>query len=655
MIAGCRGNVIPNQPNQSNHPTLINTSDYPSSSPIDDKTRRKQYEDRKQELLSKKTLIVDFDKNFGKLRNTINVALFKARSKGTVFSEKEIASFYLDSLRLLNGFATINIDKFPQQNDSPINIYVVESLEKGMKPNIREIDSNGYAIVDSKAISHNRKLHKQKSQKNICGKQVSKDSEDLKTHDIFVMGPVTKGIKNEKGQKLSIGYLQRANNTDIKYFQQERDFSNQQFSETKVEVFPKVLVDAVTTKKVTNNGAKNGIRIISISYFFSFKELSQIKSTFKLKTEASAFIDIDDKYIKRLLNTQDKYVLLISLFNLPDEDDEKKNYTKEELCEIENSIKMLPELKEEFKNLILVSTSRFDTFPKEKNEKIKKRIFDLNDPNNYTHKRPMLAKEGIEFFTVLGDYNISPTKAYPTKIQLKSTKKPTTSFATSALSAIVFNILSLNPKLSSFQVKKILKRGALNYDGNTSVKEVGYVVNPTKSYILTIGSLIANAQRDYYECTGDIVLTKDEDLTKDENWIINCNNSQQGRIISQQGGLKFNHSNNNSNMLAFYHGAHVHKSSLGSESSSIVQVTKRNSDATFHKPEYIVIKLSEIKFYENEIVVEFEKEFCSPKYSDKTRKIMVIDYTNRSSDDNGRIPRLTKELVLETSSFKCQL
>jgi hypothetical protein len=646
MVVGCSGSIIPFFSNlSSDTPDGGKSVDTFGGKSVD--LLRGQSVDHFQGSLAsgvRGTLIIGLDENFGKLRNSINLALAKSwlkmgSSEGEqeqLFSDREVASFYFDSFRILNDFAALkDHGHFPQQMNSPANIVIIESLETGFEKTVKKV-RGGYAIVDSNAISGNKqksaeaKKSVSEKRKSVCrdGQQVSA-GQQRDVHDIFVVGPVTKGIKNEKNETLSVGYLGKANNTELKYFGPGVDYRRGAKSEKEIPSLARVLLDTVEKKDIddTKEGAKEGPIILSISYFKK-RDITQI-TTAVLKNSA-VILDIEEKDKDRLLEKQEDFLLLISLPNLC----LNKNDVYEEDYGSDFH-DFLDKFQEVFKNVIWVSASGFDTHSKE----------GFNDPGPYTHKREILERGKIEFFTVLGDYNISPTSVDINDMHLRVTGEPSTSFAAPALAAVVFNMLSMSPRLSSYQVKDILKRGALNY-GSQSTKQVGYAVNPIMSYALSMGSLIANAQSDYYKCEGHIVLTD-----KDE-WLINCdNNSQQG-----EGGVDVVDHKYSDNMLAFYDAASVHKSSLGNESSGIVQVTKStNIVATSYHPEQIVIKILGIEYREKEIVVKIEKQFCSPMYSDTTIKTMLIDYSDRSSDKTGRIPRLKKELVVETTLSECKL
>jgi len=654
MVGGC--NTIPS--------TTVPTPNTPVPQPIggqsltasDNSSYQSDEAQKRMDMFRKNvgktvglTLIKEFYNNFEQFRNTINIALLKNRSpdkdaKKQPFSEREVASFYFDSFRVLNDFAALKDQSyFPQQLHSPIKLVILESQAQGFKDSIK-IDEEGYAIINQENVSDNQRLEQES--RTGTGKQ---QDEYSRLHDLFVIGPVTKGVKDKDG-KLYVGYLRKANNTSIEYFKQGTEFEKTDKS------FPYVLFEAVNEdNEEAKENTKEGAKVISISYFFKPIELTQIRTFFlgknqesfqlvlvnkedsegKLETQYSIFVDDEDKEKLLKKQTQDKYVLLIAL---PNEDDVLRD--NHDVLD-----KVYELFQETFQNVILVSASSFKTFS-EKEEKAKdKQItedFSFGNSKYYTHTRPYLGKKGIEFFTVLADYNISPTSPSSERegIDLESTALAT-SFATPTLAAVVFNMLSLSPKLSSRQVKDILKSGALNY-GSPSIAEVGYVVNPTKSYRLAIGSLIANAQSDHYGCDGRIVLLDEGE----EKWLIDCHNSLQlGKNL-----VDYKYSDS---MSAFYKKARVHKSSLGSEFSGIVQITENTTPS--YNPEKIIIKILEggVEYKEKEIVVKFEKQFCSPEYSDKTTKTMWIDYSDR--EKHTGIPYLKKELVVETSPLTCQL
>ncbi|OQW92157.1 MAG: hypothetical protein BWK78_02530 [Thiotrichaceae bacterium IS1] len=587
---------------------------------------------------------------FEKLKGTLALALFMGKS-GEPFTEKEIVSMYFDSFRLLNKFIEFDLTDVPQQQKSPIRLTVLESLTEGLKPNIPYVE-DGYAIFDRKAMEENQKATEENRKADGRNQQEEGDT----PHDILVMCPVTRGIKEinenvEGGKPLYAGYLRGIegdDNIDIARFTPTLPFSSfvsntgssekkQTISDDSLTIDRLKLSDSLFPALLHVIAPKNDRNsIVSLSYAFDKIELQKIKEN----------KDADKNVLGQLESLSEKHIIVSTLWNktkCPGVSEEDAKY-----CEgIQNGnlmdrydaeldfIEPLDFLKKTLKNLILVSTVtlQYD--------------FSTGRFSDYSEefsKREGLKKAGIEFFSILGDYTVSPIKNK--QLDLSYMERPANSFATPLLSAIIFNLMSINPMLSSSQVKDILKKSALNNPDAQKIMSsqiladptlVGYIVNPDEAYKFAIGSLVANAQRERYDCKSSrISLLRDKEEWK---WIVQCNNEKANQSTQAED---YNHG---VDMSGFYANAKIYSSRLHTEGVSQVSEKKGLNTVIPNNPEKVIISGLKMEYRKKDIMVEFAKEFCSPGYSDTTTKRMFIDYSERT--ETG-IPRLDEELVLKT-------
>jgi len=578
------------------------------------------------------------------LRNTINVSLAENRESlikdnnfKKLYTNAEVESFYFDPLRVLNNFATIKFTHFPQEYKSKIKMVVLESLQGRT---IKNICINKEGFIELVDIDKTTKIAQTPIEKD--GNNNIANNEIGVLHDLLVTIPVTKGIKSSEAQNFKIdghlGYA-RSNNTKIRYFKIDAEVKKVFESspsakelKTRAEKCGENVHIADLEKtflEELNKLINDNVRVISASYGFKENELERLYP--KEECSISNLAQCQESIHNNLLKNKDKYILLTALDNEIDGYDEEGR--RSELRKFHKAFE---------NNLILVSASKFDVTAK-------------SEENMFTRRENLVkpSEKSIEFFTILGDYNIAPTNlndesTLSSIVQWKGTSEPVgyTSFATPVLARIIFNMLSLSPNMSSAQVKDILRKSALNYSDYKEDKAVGYIVNPEKAYEFTLGSLMANAQAHSYK--------------KCENAIIELNNVDNGIefVVDCETNSPTNFENHkyNNDLTDFYKNADVYKSRYRSEgniftfkrdtpierdSSNPRKITIRNLKIDYGKCEPSDVENEECKDYK--VTVTFEKIFDSVGYNDITTKIMVIDYGQGD-------PQLEKEYAVDTRS-----
>ncbi len=542
----------------------------------------------------------------------------KTPARADTPSEDEIKSFYLDSFRFINDFATVKENLFPQQPHSEIEITVLEFLAEGAKPNIR-IDSEGFVETIQENINNNMIALAQQGETQQA---VSQGTSQRVYHDVLVTMPVTRGMKGK-----FIGY-NKTGNTDINYFHAKRskDTIGEIGEEGSVitHLFPDTLVKQVD----------KGTRIISVSYSFKGEELEDINRSLPKPAggeySLSTIFNEDAQWQSR----QEAYLLLVALAN------------KSEAYNDSTHLEKLKQFQGTFPNAILVSTSGYQ------------------ESGGYTVKRDNLGSAGVEFFTVLGDNNVSPTdpllgnmgeprentgkpqentgepRENTGELMLEASEK-STSFATPVLAQVVFNILSLNPWLNSSQVKEILRKTAMNH-GQEDVKNVGHLVDPSKAYLFTLGLLVANTSSFYHRCDNPRIQLNGDNY-RTWSWTIEC-----GSSFPQTEGISWVYKDGQS-LADFYQDALVYTSSVQMEDKAMValkRITEAQTDANRgRQATKIVIRNLEVEYGKEDLRARFVKEFFSPEYQDVTSKEMVIGFQPK---DKGGKPQLRLEYVTNT-------
>jgi hypothetical protein len=221
------------------------------------------------------------------------------------------------------------------------------------------------------------------------------------------------------------------------------------------------------------------------------------------------------------------------------------------------------------------------------------------------------------FFTILSDYSYpvipdTDEEGVITKYTYAYDENPKTSFATPLFATIIKTIRTLSPSLSFDDIKTILQKTADNKPNEQ--KEQGYAVNFKKAYEFTIGSLLANAQKEYYEnCGQGHVFFKEN--SNSFSWKIKCNNNK------DKDWNRFDYAKNSLN--DFFNTARV-----TSVSDNKINTTyKHNRKAN---PNEIIIDIVDIDFKKDSVRVEFTKKYkkVGDEKQDNTQKESIISYAN---------------------------
>jgi len=536
-------------------------------------------------------------KSFDELRNSLRIIRSnKSIDKDTeYFSFQDCETYYFDFHRFLNDFDEIKHIHYPQQNKSPINIIILESLETNFISTV-SFNKNNYLSVNQKSIKKN--LAEKRKQKNyFVEKPIGNANSSKKPlHDLLVSLPlsyalVKDSLKTGKENYIFKGYLDTKNSkkVNIDYFETE-------FNDNRYPINKRSLVN-VLQKHLKNRNTEPVI--ISMSFALDAENLEIFESIFfESENRVRIFSNELKKQMSGLLNNvnKDKFIILIAL----------ENASNNKIYDMPRTKNNLYNLYQKFPNLILVSASKFDTDTKKFNVE-RKNISDL------------------DFFTVLSpDYNIVPDEKNIGELKIE--KQASTSYATPVLAAIIFNMWSLNPSLTPQEIKKVLKNTSLNkFMRNRD--SIGFVVNPMEAYKNIISNLIINGYRYLYSNCQNASIHETE-----LSHLIKCQEATAKKV-------------NYNFFKRFYKNAEIYNSTIINQGNVIVK-RRIASSFKFLNPKTISIKIKSLNFKNDRIQVSFIKTYTSSNYKDITYKVAEIGFDSKGLPFMfAEWPSMSKELI----------
>jgi hypothetical protein len=534
------------------------------------------------------------------LENTTKLYFEK---QGKPLNPQQIKSLVMDSHRWTNDFLEVKQVMFPS---SPVKVIVLEgnslpTQSDGLKPSMRIRKSGfGTGMVDIN------------SDTEIRGLDILKDNEEKETlsqtdfnnpdHGIQVCSIVVGTVNTynkENPQIINLPYISHLENADCEYFDDEIKLNPDTFGEYKERRSGSD--DTKMFQAIAKNAKEKNI--ISMSYALDQEALESLL----IRKESPNILGVEgedtpkDKALKTIhkKDNQDKFILLSALQNV---NKEKRIANPQTLGK---AAKDMP-------NVFFVSAVKYDG-------------------QNYKNLQENL--NTLDFFSVVANYEYI---ASSTEEQMV-TQNVYTSYATPILAVVINNIFALSPDLTIPQVKDILKLTALQHSIGT-----GYIVNPRKAYEFAVGSLLANAQRQYYAGCLDAKVTAN--ISKSPiKWTIACKKTKiQPKDISSLSGKSSDsdktvdfpyRKENNSSWVNFFKGSVVNTKAVG----------KINHNYTGHSPiapDNIKLEIVDINYADNRIDVNFKKGINSE--SALTNKLSIIQYPKKQK------PSLLIENVAES-------
>jgi len=560
-----------------------------------------------------KTDLIGVHRYFNLIRNSLKLI----RAKKNISNETEYVSsldcesYYFNLHRLLNDFDQLSHITFPQQHNSPVEILLLESLQEGLKRTVK-IDDKGYLSVNFNNAKYNLTRHMNKENHYFAKLDGNSSSYEFPLHDLLISLPITyaylgtnqkntndnylfKGLLDTKKSKVQIDYF----DTDIEFYKTKL----KQEQEVRSPIKKESLIDVLEKHIITENKKINPT-IVSMSFALSQKNVELLDSIFgDNDNKTRIFFNKSRTDMSNVINNinKDKFIFLIALSN--------KFWAYTDI----NLTNSLINFYNKFPNIIFVSQTTYDTESKTFIDLIAKQQKE-QEQNKAIEARKLLASK-IDFFTILTPgYDIVPS-IDTNKFNDLTLNLSSSSYATPILTAIIFNLWSLNPNLTPIEIKKILKETALNINQD-STKAVGYVVNPMKSYKYLISDLIINGYKYLYSrCK------KSKVYINENKFILDCNyNDIQGIVNSNiRNKIFYNY---------FYLYADIYNS-VTFDSNTII-VKKKNIDTfKYLRPSLISIEVKKIDYLYKKIRVSFTKQYKSNSYQDITEKMAEISFDTK--------------------------
>ena len=542
-------------------------------------------------LENKPTDYLGVHSSFDRLRNSLRLIRSNKNidKNAKYFSFTECETYYFNLHRFLNDFDQINNIDYPQQNNSPVKILLLESLQDGFKSTIN-IDNKGYIHANEFNMKYNL------ASKSENKKQILEASNTIKSfgkscgfdfplHDLLVSIPISyayvgNNVNNSKEDFLFKGLLNTKNSKiSIDYFETKLEpYKNPNRSPIKKKTFINILEKHLTDKD------NRSPTIVSMSFALDQKNIELLESIFyDNENSTRIFFHGANTRMSKLIDKIDKnkFIFLVALSNsIPEYDDAR----------LKNSLK---KFYNKFPNLILVSQTTYDT-----------------NKRQFLQLRRNLSE--IDFFSILSPgYDIVPSTDLENIGKLRIDNKSSTSYATPILAAIIFNLWSLNPTLTPINLKKILKESSLNYNQD-NIESVGYIVNPKEAYKYVLSELLIKGYKYLYSNCKKAKVYKQGD-----KFVFNCKSEQEthfsiNRFFYEQ----------------FYKNSSIYNSVTFDHNTVIIRKKDINT-LKYLNPSFISININTIDYFSDKIRISFTKEYSSNSYQDITEKMAEISFNNK--------------------------